>query len=308
MFKKVASRLAQSSSFRKTVMSTPVLRELAGTYIGGEDLDAGLATVQQLNAQGVKGSLNFYGMHACQAGKAEHAADEAITALRRIQAEGVDANISVKLTMIGLDIGEDYCRHQLRRILDCASESHGFVRVDMEESPYLDRTLRIFEEMRVRYGVRTVGLVIQSYLRHREADLDRLMDHGAHIRLVKGGCRERRDVAFQSELEIDDAFRHDIERLLKRGRSPAIATYDAEAIAWTRDCQHRLGLGPEALEFQMLFGVKPELLGALVADGYSVRSYIPYGGAWPTHVLSCMLQRVHPLDSARPDPPVARVS
>lgn len=292
MFKRVALLLARSASFRKTVMGTPFLRDLAGRYVGGEDLPAGLAVVRQLNSRGIKGSLNFYGMHTREAAEAEHAADEAIAALRRIQVDGVDSHISVKLTKIGLDVGADFCRTQLRRILDCASETGGFVRLDMEESPYLDQTLRIFEEMRVEYGDGTVGLVIQSYLRHRAADLDLLMDHGARVRLVKGGCREPRDVAFHSKAEIDAAFKRDIERLLKRGRSPAIATHDAEAIAWTRECQDRLGLGKEDVEFQMLRGVKPELQDRLVADGYTVRSYVPYGGDWPNHVVSCLRQVV----------------
>ncbi|GLH68470.1 proline dehydrogenase [Geothrix rubra] len=288
MIRKTALLLARQSWFRKTILGTPVLRDLAGRFVGGDDLPAGLAAVRALNARGIKGSLNFHGMHVEDPEEAARAAGQAIDALRRIRAEGLDAHVSVKLTKIGLDVDLALCRDHLHRILDCAAETGGFVRIDMEESRYLETTLQMFEEARDRYGAGSVGLVLQSYLRHRSGDLDRLLDRGSRIRLVKGGYREPRDVAFQAAAEVDAAFRRDIERLLARGISPAIATHDAEAVAWTRAVQERLGLGKDAFEFQMLYGVKPELQEQLVADGYQVRCYIPYGGDWATHLVGCL--------------------
>lgn len=269
-------------------MSTPVLRDLAGRFVGGDDLPAGLAAVRGLNDRGIRGSLNFHGMHVQNPGEAVGAADQAIDALRRIREEGIDSHVSVKLTKIGLDIDATLCRSQLRRVLDCAAETGGFVRIDMEESVYVQETLRTFEEMQDLYGGGTVGLVIQSYLRHRSSDLDRLMDRGARIRLVKGGYRESGEVVFKSKAEVDAAFKRDIERLLNRGTTPAIATHDADAIAWARIMQERLGLGKDAFEFQMLYGVKPDLQERLVADGYTVRCYVPYGGDWATHLIGCL--------------------
>lgn len=288
MIRKTALLLARQSWFRKTILGTPVLRDLAGRFVGGDDLPAGLAAVRALNARGIKGSLNFHGMHVEDPEEAARAAGQAIDALRRIRSEGLDAHVSVKLTKIGLDVDLALCRDHLHRILDCAAETGGFVRIDMEESRYLETTLQMFEEARDRYGAGSVGLVLQSYLRHRSGDLDRLLDRGSRIRLVKGGYREPRDVAFQAAAEVDAAFRRDIERLLARGISPAIATHDAEAVAWTRAVQERLGLGKDAFEFQMLYGVKPELQEQLVADGYQVRCYIPYGGDWATHLVGCL--------------------
>lgn len=288
MIRKAALLLARQSWFRKTILGTPVLRDLAGRFVGGDDLPAGLAAVRGLNARGITGSLNFHGMHVEDAEEAARAADQAIEALRRIRAEGLDAHVSVKLTKIGMDVDLALCRDHLHRILDCAGETGGFVRIDMEESRYLETTLRTFEEVRDRYGAGTVGLVLQSYLRHRSGDLDRLLDRGSRIRLVKGGYREPLDVAFQTRAEVDAAFRRDIERLLPRGASPAIATHDAEAVAWTRAVQERLGLDRDAFEFQMLYGVKPELQDRLVAEGYRVRCYIPYGGDWATHLVGCV--------------------
>jgi proline dehydrogenase len=288
VIRKVASLLARQSWFRKFIMSTPVFRDLAGRFVGGDDLPAALAAVRGLNARGIKGSLNFHGMHVQDVDEAKRAADQAIEALQRIRQERLDSHVSVKLTKIGLDVDNTLCRSQLRRILDCAAETGGFVRIDMEESVYVEETLRIFEQMQDLHGGGTVGLVIQSYLRQRSADLDRLLDRGARIRLVKGGYRESRSLVFHARAEVDAAFKRDIERLLRRGISPAIATHDADAIVWTRALQEQLGLGKDAFEFQMLFGVKPELQEALVADGYTVRGYVPYGGDWATHVVGCL--------------------
>ena len=271
-------------------MNTPVLSDLAGRFVGGDDLPAGLTVVRGLNARGIKASLNSHGMHAREPAEAIHAADEAIEALHRIREEGIDSHVSVKLTKIGLDVGLTFCLGQLGRILDAAASTGGFVRIDMEESTYLDQTLRTFEEMQDRYGDATVGLVVQSYLRFRSADLDRLMARGARVRLVKGGCREPAQVAFQSEAEIDAAFMRDIGRLLRSGNTPAIATHDAAAIAWTKRWQAQLGLGSDAFEFQMLHGVKPEIQEALIGEGYTVRAYVPYGGDWPAHMVSCLRQ------------------
>lgn len=288
MIRKAANLLARQSWLRKFMLSTPVLRDLAGRFVGGDDLPAGLAAVRGLNIRGIQGSLNFHGMHVQEAGEARAAADQAIDALHRIREEGLGSHVSVKLTKIGLDVGEDLCLTQLHRILGAAAETGGFVRIDMEESHYVEDTLRIFEAMQDRYGADRVGLVIQSYLRQRPGDLDRLMARGARIRLVKGGYREPKDVVFQAKAEVDAAFRRDIQRLLEGGRSPAIATHDADAVAWTLAQGERLALGKDAFEFQMLYGVKPELQARLVAEGYRVRCYVPYGGEWATHLVGCL--------------------
>jgi len=269
-------------------MSTPVLREAAGRFVGGDDLPSGLTAVRMLNEKGIQGSLNFHGMHLRDPEEARKAADQAIEALRKIRDEGLRCHVSIKLTKIGLDIEGTLCADQLRRILDTAAETRGFVRIDMEESVYVEETLRRFEVAQAQYGADTVGLVVQSYLRRREGDLERLMDRGARIRLVKGGYREHRDVVYQSKAEVDAAFKRDIERLLTRGVGPAIATHDPDAIAWTRTVQAKLGLGMDAFEFQMLYGVKPELQDGLVKEGYAVRCYIPYGGDWATHLAGCI--------------------
>ncbi|WP_306589640.1 proline dehydrogenase family protein [Geothrix sp. 21YS21S-4] len=288
MIRTLASVLARQAWFRKAVLGTPVLRDLAGRFVGGDDLSAGLAAVRGLNARGIRGSLNFHGMHATDPAEAIAAADEALDALHRIRAEGLDSHVSVKLTKLGLDVDPNLCLAQLRRVLDGAAETGGFVRIDMEEAVYVDQTLGIFEAMQDHYGAGTVGLVIQSYLRGRERDLDRLLERGARVRLVKGGYRESAAAAFRSAAEVDAAFRRDIERLLARGVFPAIATHDAGAVAWAQELAAQMGMEKTAFEFQMLYGVKPALQDRLVAEGYAVRCYVPYGGDWATHLVGCL--------------------
>ncbi|WP_285606351.1 proline dehydrogenase family protein [Geothrix edaphica] len=301
MIRKAALLIARNSWFRKAILGLPVLRDLAGRFVGGKDLASGLATVRGLNARGLKGSLNFHGMHAESIAEAQTAIDQAIDALQAIGADRLDAHVSVKLTKIGFDLDPALAEAGLRRILDCAARTGGFVRLDMEEAVYVEDTLRMFEAMLSQYGPERVGIVIQSYLRHRRQDLDRLMALGASIRLVKGGYREARDVVLHRRVEIDTAFHEDIERLLRQGHAPAIATHDAEAVAWTKTVQKRLGLGQDAFEFQMLLGVKPDLQARLREEGYAVRCYVPYGGDWATHLVGCL--RRLPMDllgAARP--------
>jgi proline dehydrogenase len=282
----VVHLLSRSSKARKLVLGTPLVRDVAGHFVGGDDLQSAISTVRAFNGLGIKATMNYHGMHTADPGLASRAADEAIAALQAIKREGLDANVSVKLTLIGLDISREFCTDQLDRVLATAAETGGFVRIDMEESPYLDDTLSLYDSMSARWGKGTVGIVLQSYLRHRRADLDHYAALGARIRLVKGGCREPASVAYQRKHQIDAAYMRDIERLLSVGESPAIASHDANAIQWAKTCQERLGLPLHAVEFQMLQGVKAELLSELAKERRPVRVYVPYGNTWPSHVLS----------------------
>lgn len=295
MFRKAVSLLARQAWFRKFIMSTPVIRELAGRFVGGDDLASGLAAVRGLNAKGIKASLNFHGMHVLDPEEARRATEEAIDALRKIQAEGLDCHVSVKLTKIGLDLDPGLCRANLRRIIDAAMASGGFVRIDMEESVYVDKTIELFEEVQHICAGKNVGLVIQSYLRHRPDDLGRLMARGTSIRLVKGGYREPREVVFRAKAEVDAAFLRDIRLLLNHTGQHGIATHDEAAIAQAKALQIERGLGKKDFEFQMLYGVRTDLQEKLVREGYSVRCYIPYGGDWATHLAGC-LRRI-PVDA-----------
>lgn len=288
MLRRAASFVARRSWVRKVIMTTPVIREVAWRFVAGEDLDAGLAVVRALNGQGIKATLNFVGTHVRDQRQAIAATDEAIELLRRIRAENVESHVSIKLTQIGLDIDEALCRSHLERILECAAEMRNFVRIDMEELTYAERTIGLFEEMFERYGAETVGIVLQSYVRTRPDDLERVLRRGARIRLVKGGYWERPEDVYRRRDEIDAAFGRDIEQLMRRGSYPAVATHDPDAIDRVRRIQRELGLAKSAFEFQMLYGVRPDLQAALVREGYTVRCYVPYGGQWYAYVLGCL--------------------
>lgn len=286
--RRIYGAILQQSAFRKAVMTTPLIRDLAWRFVAGENLDAGMAAVRALNASGIQGTVNYVGTHVRSRPEAIAAADAAIAALQRISDERLASHLSLKLTQIGLDIDDAFCRQQLRRVLDRAHALGSFVRIDMEESPYVERTLEMFEEALDRYGAETVGIVIQSYLRHRTGDLDRVLARGASVRLVKGGYWEAADIVHRDKAEIDRCFERDLTLLLARGRRPAIATHDARFIARACELAEQAGLGRGEFEFQMLYGVRRDLQERLVREGRSVRCYVPYGGQWLSHFMGCV--------------------
>lgn len=288
MMRKLLSLIVGQAWLRKAAMSTPGIRDLAWRFVAGENLDAGITVLWALNARGIKGTLNYIGTHVKDEAEAVAAADAAIEALRRIHEERLDSNLSVKLTQIGLDIDETLCRSQLRRILEVARRLGNFVRIDMEESKYTESTLQIFEEMRDAFGADTVGIVLQSYLRNRGDDLERMIAGGSRIRLVKGGYWESAEIAYRGKADIENVFRSDLEVLLPRGRHPAIATHDAKFLSWSLDLAARAGIDPAAFELQFLYGIRSDLQESLARDGYTVRCYIPYGGNWHAYVLGCL--------------------
>ena len=272
---------------RKAAVSTPLLRDVAWRFVAGESLDAGLDVVRDLDRRGARGSLNHLGTHVRHEPGCVAATDAIVDTVRAIEAAAVDCQVSIKLTQIGLDVDVDLCLVQLDRIMRAAHDASVFVCIDMEESVYVDGTLAVFEDVRHRYGPDAVGIVVQSYLRHRQADLDRLMEGSSRVRLVKGGYWEASDVVFRGE-ETDRAFISDIERLLRGGVEPAIATHDERAIAKTKTTAALLGLDKDAFDFQMLYGVRHDLRDRLIGEGYRVRCYVPFGDAWYAYVLGCL--------------------
>jgi proline dehydrogenase len=288
MIRKLYGSIIGQPAFRKAVMSTPVIRDLAWRFVAGENLDAGIAAIRALNGRGIQGTLNYVGTHVHSRPEAIAAATAAIAALQRIGDERVGSHLSLKLTQIGLDIDDELCRAQLRRVLESARETGVFVRIDMEEHPYVERTLQMFEQARTEYGADTVGIVIQSYLRERSGDLKRVVAGGSRVRLVKGGYWEPPSVAYKTAEDIDRSFKRDIGVLLASGCHAAIATHDARCIALTKDLATQAGLDRQTFEFQMLYGVRPDLQERLVREGYTVRCYVPFGGQWHSHFLGCV--------------------
>jgi proline dehydrogenase len=286
--RRAVGAVARRPWVRRTVVSTPFVRDVAWRFVAGETLDDALVTARRLTAAGTKATLSFAGTHVHDAAEAIAAAEMASATLVALADAGLEPNVSVKPTQVGLDIDEAFCLARLDAIVQTGRRVGGFVRVDMEEARYVESTLRLFETLLARHGREHVGIVIQSYLRGREADLDRMLDAGARIRLVKGGYWESADVVHRRAEDIDRAFLADIDRLAARGDHPAIATHDVRAVEHALAAADRAGRPRSDLEFQMLMGVRGDLSAALVRRGLAVRCYVPFGGQWYEYVLGCV--------------------
>ena len=254
-------------------------RGLVRRFIAGEDLDAALGAARRIADQGLTTTLDQLGENVATADEARTAVGSYVEILRRMAAAGLEPNISVKLTMLGLDLGDDVARENMLRILAVAREVAGFVRIDMEGSAYTERTIAITEALHDWFPAE-VGTVIQSYLRRSADDVERMIRRNARVRLVKGAYAEPAAVAFQDRREVDAAYDRLSARLLAGGTYPAIATHDPALIRAAKDHAARLGIAPERWEFQMLYGVRRDEQAALKAAGYRVRVYVPYGTQW----------------------------
>ena len=254
-------------------------RSFARRFVAGETIEEAIAAARDLEAQGLSHTLDLLGESVASEAAAGAATDAYRAMLPRIAAADIDRNISIKLTQLGLDLSADLAEANLRAILAPARDEGFFVRIDMENSPYVEATLALFERV-WRDGLTNVGVVLQSALKRSEADLERVIAMGARVRLVKGAYREPAAVAWQSKADVDAAYVRMLERLLPAGVFPAVATHDPEMIAVATRVARDAGLAAAGFEFQMLYGVRRDLQTGLVRDGHGVRVYIPYGREW----------------------------
>jgi proline dehydrogenase len=280
-----------SKAFFHTLAGSRGLKRLASTYgmranggfarrfIAGETIDEAIQAVRTIEASGLTHTLDYLGESVATPAEADAATRAYIAIVERIVASGIGRNISLKLTQLGLDIDRATATDNLRRILDAAAPHEFFVRIDMENSPYTDVTLEIFETM-WQQGYRNVGTVLQSYLTRSLEDARRLNRLGSRVRLVKGAYKEPRGVAYQTKAEVDGSFVEIMKILLSEGTYPAIATHDEAMIAATRAYASERGISKDAYEFQMLYGIRRDLQSQLHADGYRVRVYVPFGREW----------------------------
>ncbi len=252
---------------------------LVRRFVAGEDLETALEAVRGVAAQGMTATLDQLGENVATVEEARAAASSYVTILRRMAAADLEPNISVKLTMLGLDLGDNLARENMVPILEAAREVGGFVRIDMEGSAYTERTIEITEALHARFPDQ-VGTVIQSYLKRSAEDVERMIARGARVRLVKGAYAEPPTVAFQDRREVDAAYERLMRRLLDAGRYPAIATHDPNLIRAARQHVKQQGITSDRWEFQMLYGVRRDEQTALTAAGYRMRVYVPYGTQW----------------------------
>jgi proline dehydrogenase len=234
-------------------------------------------------------SLDHLGENVLTQEDAERARDSYIRALDKIAAEQIDGNVSLKLTHLGLDLDDEFCTGLLRMVTQRAAQFGNFVRVDMEASPYTDRTLRIVKQVRAQSD--SVGTVIQAYLYRSEKDIQDLLAIGCRIRLVKGAYKEPAQIAFPRKKDVDANFVKLMKLLLPSGIYHAIATHDPNMITATVRFATERGIRNDQFEFQMLYGIRTDLQNRLTRDGYRVRVYIPYGKDWFPYFMRRLAER-----------------
>jgi len=255
---------------------------LASRFVAGETLDAALPTVDALNAKGLHVALDLLGEHVFDRSVAEESRDayiDLVGTLADRSADGTRNRISIKLSMMGQMIDEDFCEHNLRQLLN-AAQAHGmFVRLDMEGSDLTQSTLDIFESVYSDYPD-TVGPVLQAMLKRTDRDIDRMCELGASVRLCKGAYGEPASVAYQDMDVIRARYADYAERLLQHTSYSGIATHDDRLIGAVKQYASDHSISPDEFEFQMLYGLRPETQEQMVRDGYNMMVYVPYGTEW----------------------------
>jgi proline dehydrogenase len=251
----------------------------ARRFIAGETIDEAIEVARALQSRGLQLALDYLGESVSTIPKASAAAREYQRLMEMIDAAGIERNISLKLTQLGIAIDRATCVDNLRRILEPAKRHHFFVRIDMENSPYTEATLQVFETL-WQLDFHNIGIALQSMLLRTDQDLRRMNELGARVRLVKGAYKEPAAVAFQQKADVDAAYVRQMRILLDHGTYPAIATHDEAIIKETRAYAAERGIASDRFEFQMLYGVRRDLQNELVASGYRVRVYVPFGQEW----------------------------
>jgi proline dehydrogenase len=271
--------IADRPVVKNFVSNNRLLHSLVDRFVAGEDLETALDTVAPLAEHGITFTLDELGENVSTQAEAEAAVASYIHILKRANERGVEPNISIKLTMLGLDLGDELTRANVEPILEMAKSVNGFVRIDMEGSAYTNKTIEIFESFHDRYPEQ-VGIVLQTCMRRCEDDVERMIARNARVRLVKGAYAEPAEVAYQEKSSVDAQYRKLMKRLLKDGTYPAIATHDPALIAVAREFAAKNEIANDAWEFQMLYGVRRDEQLALREAGYGMRVYVPYGPSW----------------------------
>jgi len=283
--------LSEQQKVFNFVRRNGLARKFASRFVAGETVEEAVEAARDLGKRGITPSLDLLGESVEVEAEAVAARNHYLAMLDRMAAQGVEVNVSVKLTQMGLDIDEDLCYVNTSSILEKARQLRGFVRLDMEGSEYTQRTLDFFtNRLFGTYGLHC-GVVIQSALRRSERDIDALIAMRARVRLCKGAYLEPPSVAFPDKADVDRNYVQLMERLLVGGNYPGIATHDEAIIKHARQFLKRENIGSERFEFQMLYGVRRDLQGRLRQAGYNMRVYIPFGTQWYPYLMRRLAER-----------------
>jgi proline dehydrogenase len=266
-------------------------KSFASRFVAGETLDTALAAVKQLNSRGITATLDLLGESVRNEGEARESARQYLQMMDEIRKQKLDANASVKLTAMGLDISEELCVSNMQNILDRARDYETFVRLDMEGSDYTAKTLDLFYERLYPSYRGNVGIVLQSYLYRTTSDVEQANKAGARVRLCKGAYKEPATVAYPDKKDVDDAYVRCLKLLLSDGHYPGIATHDETIVTQAKRFARENDIGTDKFEFQMLYGVRRDLQEKLVKEGYRMRVYVPYGTQWYPYLMRRLAER-----------------
>jgi proline dehydrogenase len=281
--------LSERSFPKRLLLRSALGRKLASRFIAGETLDDAIRVARELNGKGFEVTLDYLGESVHEAADAEEATRVYLSILDRIASEKLRSHISIKLTQLGLDTDEAQAQHNLQALWQRAAALGSFVRIDMENSAHTDATLRVFRAAHA--PPESLGIVIQSYLRRSEQDVDELLRRGARIRLCKGAYKEPASIAFPDKADVDGNYVRLTQKLLASGIDHAFATHDSKMIDAAKEFARTRGLAPETFEFQMLHGIRRGLQRDLLRQGYRVRVYVPYGHQWYAYFMRRLAER-----------------
>jgi proline dehydrogenase len=286
--------LSRSDGARRMATHFGPARSMARRFVAGETLEEAIAAVRSLNQEGLLATLDHLGENITSETEARDATHEILDLLEEIERTSIQSGVSIKLTQLGLDLSPALAAENAAQIVTRAAQAGRFVRLDMEGSEYTQMTLTLIEELWEHH--RNVGIVIQSYLRRSSADVARLVELGASVRLVKGAYDEPPTVAYTHKADIDGNYVRLMEQLFadqarRKGVFPAIATHDLRLIDWAKEHTRQRGIPPGDFEFQMLYGIRPALQKQLVREGYRVRAYVPYGQQWYPYFMRRVAER-----------------
>jgi proline dehydrogenase len=286
--------LSESSTLRAVAERSALGHRISSRFVAGTQLEDALRVTQTLNAAGLSVSVDNLGENVTNADEARHSAELYRQLLDQIAARKLNANVSLKLTHMGLDVDPQLARDNVTALVSQGARMQppNFVRVDMEGSPYTQHTLDFVSELhRVPGNAGCVGAVIQSYMRRSESDVAKLIGEGIRIRLCKGAYKESPELAFQAKEEVDRNYVKLMKVLLKSGIYHGLATHDEKMINAAKDFATREQISRDSFEFQMLYGIRRDLQKSLVREGWRMRVYVPFGTEWYPYLMRRLAER-----------------
>ena len=283
--------LSNQPTVFKFVSKNGIAKKFARRFVAGETADEALNAVRELNARGITASLDLLGESVHNEAEARASGRDYIRLLDQIRERNLDANVSVKLTAMGLDVSEELCISIMHQVLDRARQHHTFVRLDMEGSAYTERTLHLFEQRLYPAYPENVGIVLQSYLYRTAADVERAMQLKCRVRLCKGAYKEPATVAYSEKSAVDENYVRCMRDLMRHGNYPGLATHDEAIIRQAKKFAADNEIPPDRYEFQMLYGVRRDLQEQLIAEGYRMRVYVPFGTQWYPYLMRRLAER-----------------